>query len=213
MGDPALSEPWQRLETLLTAPYEHENGAQLRIQCTCIDSGFHTDAVYKFVRPRQGRKTYATKGIAGRPKPLVGKLSRANRAGVRVFPIGVDPAKDNLFNRLKIQMPGPGYMHFPRQIPDEFMDQFGAEKAITQYVKGVSRRVYKLLPGRRNEAIDLEVLNMAALEILGAGVTEHLERWVEKVKTEGEETKRRVAGEGRPREKPRSSWMTRWRYE
>jgi phage terminase large subunit GpA-like protein len=126
-----------------------------------------------------------------------------------VFPIGVDPAKDNLFNRLKIEMPGPGYMHLNRSLTDEFIDQYAAEKAVTKFVRGVPTRVYKLTPGRRNEAIDLEVLNMAALDILGAGVTEHMEHWRRKVVEQGEAALR---GEEPPKPLQRergSSWVNR----
>ncbi len=213
-GDPAQLEPWQRLETLLVESYKHELGADMRIACACIDSGYQTDAVYRFVKPRQTRKVYATKGIGGRPRPLVGRRVRTHRGGVRVFPIGTDPAKDNLFARLKYTMPGPGYMHFNRTIPDAFVDQFGAEVAKTKFVRGIPTKVYVQIEDR-NEAIDLEVLNMAALDILGAAVYDHLDYWVRQVALDGDKATRKAQSATTTTPAARSDkvpWVHRWKH-
>lgn len=196
-GDPARRETWDRAEQLLLKPYQHEYGARLTVRATCIDSGDGQTVqyVYGFVRPRQRRGVYATKGLSIPAKPIINRPSRANKYGVKVVPIGTDTAKDVVFQRLKLALPETGvaphgFMHFPKPqldgCDDEYLEQFGREKVFTRYLKGVPVRRYEVVPaGARNEAIDLEVLNLAALHMLGAGVYDQLGAWVAKVHAEG----------------------------
>ncbi len=196
-GDPAGEPPWQALESVLTRGWRHEHGAELRIAACCIDSGFHTEAVYRFVRPRQTRRVWAIKGISQPGRALVGKPSRANKYGVKLLPIGVDTAKDVVFSRLRIAQPGPGYLHFPEWLSEEYFLQLTAEKAVTKFKKGRPVRVYERIPGRRNEALDLECYALAALLSLGDTVVRNLGTWVERVREQGEKA-RAEAEEGRP---------------
>ena len=49
--------------------------------------------------------------------------------------------------------------------PDEYFKQLTSEELVTRYVRGVTKRVWKK-KRLRNEAIDLRVYNLAALNIL-----------------------------------------------
>lgn len=195
-GNPAGDEVWTRAAVFLTRPYQTEyDGVDLRIRATCIDSGHQTQQVYKFVRPRQRRRVWATKGVGGQPgRPLLSKPTKSNKHGVTLYTIGTDTAKDLLFERVRIIEPGPGYLHFCNQTDTgsdaEFLNQYGSEKAVTVYRKGRPIREYRLLGGRRNEAIDLEVLNLAALHTLGPAVSDHLDRWLKRVRRRAVEVQR-----------------------
>lgn len=197
-GNPDTADVWDRADTLLTKPYAHESGALLYVRSACVDTGYKTNVVYEFVALRQQRGTWATKGHSVRGKPLVSRPAKANKYRVKVVPIGTDTAKDVIFDRLRTERPKdfrdgdvvPGYMHFP--MPggdggdDEYLAQFGREKKALRYDKGVPFHVYVLEPeGARNEAIDLEVLNLAALHMLGAGVYDRLATWVAKTQADG----------------------------
>lgn len=185
-GDPSKRDVWDRLDLLLLKERRHESGQMLAVRSCCIDSGDLTQDVYAFVRPRQRRGVHATKGHSVRGKPLVNRPGKPNKYGIKVVPIGTDTAKDVVFARLKNGEPGsPGYMHFPFPQPDgaddEYFAQFGAEKAFTKRVKGIPVREYRAVRDR-NEAIDLEVLALAALHLLGAAVYDQLAVWVERVR-------------------------------
>ncbi len=192
-GDPQSAALWERADALLLKRYQHESGATLTIQSTCVDSGdgATTQAVYTFVKPRQRRGVRATKGLSVRDRPIISRASRPNKYGVRIVPIGTEIAKDLVFDRLRVSAPGhPGYMHFPQPGTDggdnEYLAQFGAEKAFTRYTRmNVPVREYRRVRDR-NEAIDLEVLSIAALHLLGAGVYDQLGLWVQKVCAEGD---------------------------
>ena len=56
--------------------------------------------------------------------PLVGRPSRNNRHKLRLYPLGVDTAKEVIYSRLRITEPGPGYYHFPLERDKEYFQQF-----------------------------------------------------------------------------------------
>ena len=165
-GDPSSPAVWSDLDTILAQRFEREDEKEMIVRAACIDSGgHHTNSVYQYVRPREGNRIFAIKGIGGQGKPLVGKPGRNNIGKIKLFPIGVDAAKDLLFSRMRIKEPGPGYMHFPMSRNDEYFRQLTAEKLVTRYHKGFARREWvKVRP--RNEALDVRVYAMGALGIL-----------------------------------------------
>jgi len=218
-GDTEYEEVWQRLDAMLTRAYEHEGGATLRIRCCMIDSGYKTTEVYRFVKQRQARNVFASKGVDERGRAPLSRASRANRDGVKLFTVSTIAMKDTLFSRLRMTQPGPRYIHFcpPTDTGGdaEFFAQFGAEKLVLDNVKG--RRVRRYVQVRkRNEAIDLEVLNLAALHALGAGVRNNLDGWVKAIQQKGATTKEGKPDateekELTPRRRESRSFAARWK--
>lgn len=181
-GDPEQQTVWDDLDLLLTAVRALPSGAPLKIRCAAVDSGAFTNAVYRFVRTRQRRGVFATKGMSTRGKALINRPGRANKQGVRVVPLGTETGKDVLFARLKQTAIGPGFIHVTNGVTDEFLDQFGSETRRIRHERGVPFVEYHLRAGMRNEAIDLFVLNLAALHLLGAGVYDNLKSFVERAR-------------------------------
>jgi phage terminase large subunit GpA-like protein len=175
-GDPSSPAVWQDMDSILSQQFEREDDSILMIRAACVDSGgHHTNSVYNYVRPREGKRIFAIKGVGGEGKPLVGKPGRNNIGKIKLFPIGVDTAKDVLFSRMRITEPGPGYMHFPLSRSDEYFRQLTAEKLVTRYHKGFARREWvKIRP--RNEALDVRVYAMAALGILNLNINAMADR-------------------------------------
>ena len=175
-GDPSSPSVWQDMDSILSQQFEREDDSILMVRAACVDSGgHHTNSVYNYVRPREGKRVFAIKGVGGEGKPLVGKPGRNNIGKIKLFPIGVDTAKDVLFSRMRITEPGPGYMHFPLSRSDEYFRQLTAEKLVTRYHKGFARREWvKIRP--RNEALDVRVYAMAALGILNLNINAMADR-------------------------------------
>ena len=175
-GDPSSPAVWQDLDSILKQQFEREDGKILTVRAACVDSGgHHTNSVYNYVRPREGNRIFAIKGVGGEGKPLVGKPSRNNIGKIKLFPVGVDTAKDVLFSWMRIAEPGPGYMHFPHSRSDEYFRQLTAEKLVTRYHKGFARREWtKVRP--RNEALDVRVYSMAAFSILNLNINAMADR-------------------------------------
>jgi phage terminase large subunit GpA-like protein len=165
-GDPSGPDIWGELDDYLLTPTRRVDGTQLPVAATAIDSGgHHTLAVYKFVATRFRRRVYAIKGVGGPGKIVWPKRSSRNNKGkINLFSIGVDPAKDAIYARLKVKKPGPGYCHFPADREAQWFEQLTAEIVQTKYVKGFPTRVYVLPSGVRNEALDCRVYAYAVLQ-------------------------------------------------
>lgn len=166
-GDPSTPQLWNDLDTILKSTYKTEDGRTIGIRATCVDSGGHyTQAVYNFVRPREGKRIFAIKGMAGETRPIVSRPTRNNIGKIRLFTLGVDNIKELVFSRLKITEVGAGYCHFPDDRPDEYFKQLASsEKIVTKYHKGFPRREF-VKTRTRNEALDCRVYSIGAFSIL-----------------------------------------------
>lgn len=187
-GDPTRLEVWQRLDDQLATRFEHEKGYKLPVAGVCIDSGYLTSQVYAYCKGKFARRVFCIKGVTG-AKPLVGRPSGKRSAKFpKLFPIGVDNGKDTLFSRLKIAEPGPGYIHYPDNLPPDFFTQLTNEKMVTRYVKGQPTRVWikKSKSGGRNEILDMFIYSLAALAILNPKMDRIKERVADALAKKGE---------------------------
>ncbi len=168
-GDPELPNVWKELDFLINRGYPHSRGPILHLSSVAIDSGSLTQIVYNYVRARSP-KVIATKGMSTPGKPIIGRPSlqdinykgKVIKKGVKLWPVGTDTAKGIIYPRLKIGEPGPGMIHFPMGLDDDFYMQVTAEKQVTNFIKGFPRKEWVLPSGRRNEVLDCLVLCMAA---------------------------------------------------
>jgi phage terminase large subunit GpA-like protein len=174
-GDPGQEEVWNQADHFLSEEYQHVSGRMVGISSVMVDSGgAHTDSVYRFCKARQHKRVFCLKGSSESGKEILSKFSTNNQYRVKLFIVGTDTAKDRIFARLKIPLPGPGFIHLPDWIEDEYLAQLTGEKAIRRYKRGrgIVREYIKIRA--RNEALDLEVYSMAALYVLGQGVIRRL---------------------------------------
>lgn len=144
-GDPNTEEPWKQLDDLLKRGWKHESGAELRVVSCAVDSGGHrTQAVYNYARQRDPL-VIAIKGANQPNRPVIGRPSYVDvtydgetvKEGAQVWTVGSDTIRHTMYSRLKLEEPGPTYMHYPRGLTDEFYQQLVAKKAVTKHVKGV----------------------------------------------------------------------------
>jgi phage terminase large subunit GpA-like protein len=185
-GDPTLHEsdpasPWAKLTEYLRRPVHHVSGARVPLLATMIDSsdGHTMQAVYVYCREHQAENVMPIKGASTAAKPILGKPSEQDitwrgvklKKGIRLWPIGTDTAKAEIYGRLRVVAPGPGYVHLSSQLPADEFEQLTAEKLVTRYVKGRPRTEWVLPPGRRNEALDCAVYALAAAHWVG------IDRW------------------------------------
>jgi phage terminase large subunit GpA-like protein len=169
-GDPSSPQVWADLDAVLFASYETQDGRELGVRATCIDTGgHHTQATYRYIKGRESRRVFGIKGVGGEGRPLVGRPSKNNIGKVRLYPVGSDTAKELVYGRLKITDPGPGYCHFPDDRDSEYFLQLTAEQLVTRYVRGHAKRQW-VKKRRRNEALDVRCYAMAALYISGINV-------------------------------------------
>lgn len=170
-GDPTRPDVWEDAWRALTAPH----GAPLA--AVGVDTGYLTDVAWKAVDTwgRRSRvKVLGCKGMPGRGRPVIQRPGAAKvRTQRRPWLIGVDTAKDLVALRLQ-QADGPGAFTFPAEIDPTFFDQLTAEELRTAMIGGRPQKVWRLVKGRRNEALDLTVGCLAVLYALGARVVAQL---------------------------------------
>ena len=165
--------------------------------------------MYSFVRPREGRRVFAIKGVGGEGRALVGRPSKNNVGKVRLFPVGVDTAKELIYARLKIKEPGPGYCHFPAHYDDEYFCQLTAEQIVTRFSKGFRKREWKKIRPR-NEALDCRVYALAAYALLNANINQIANRIDRKIETV-EPKPEPVSPARRIRRPKQQNWVNGWR--
>jgi phage terminase large subunit GpA-like protein len=175
-GDPAQPEVWHTLGAMLAYGWRHASGRTVTVAAVSIDAAYQTDRVHAFAAKhhRPERPVIATIGRDGRGRPILTAPPKAQKwqkgKGSRPKPhiMGTDAAKDAWHSALRLQEPGPGYVHFPDQVyrtlDDEvpiysddkvFFEQLTAEELKTVYVNGRPTRRWALKEeGRRNEALD-----------------------------------------------------------
>lgn len=174
--NPFIDDDWDILDEHLQRRYPHARGGTLAIEIAGIDTGYATHQAYRFCRTRERRKIYATKGESQDNRPIKSRRSlvdvrqrtgRPIKAGVKLFHIGTDAAKDTIWGRLQVDTPGPGYLHFSSQLPPSFYEQLTAEVRVTQKAGG--QHVHKWVKpnsATRNEVLDCTAGCLWGIEVL-----------------------------------------------
>lgn len=175
-GNPADQREWEvKLKPALEATFQHRNGPWLGIKAAAIDTGGHyTHQCYVFTRSNAGKNWYAVKGESRPGQPVKGRKSfvdvnergRVIKRGATLWLVGTDTAKDLLHGRFEVAQPGPGYVHFPTDMPPEFYAQLTAEsRVLAKTARGDDYRWVKP-GGARNEVLDCTVYALFCVQAL-----------------------------------------------
>lgn len=171
-GDPESEAVWRQLESLMDTPFKcaEDEKKVFHIMSIGVDANYLTEAVKRFVRPRQPRY-FALRGSQFQKGPVLGRPSKQDltyegkvieRGSVELYPIGTDTAKKTIYHRLG-KTEGQGIFHFYIGTNDEFFKQLTAEKLITKLVKGYPvQEWHNVRHNQRNEALDCTVYAYAA---------------------------------------------------
>jgi phage terminase large subunit GpA-like protein len=191
-GVPDQAATWDKLTELRRRTYWHESGAPMRAAITLIDSGGHfSQQVYDYCRKHRREKVFCSKGSQFPGKPIFerAKRQKGGLSGKVDFFIGTDTAKDTLFARLnrarqaaietEVFLPLTDkpveicayYLHFNEACDEEYFRQLVAEKSERQKIGSRIKRKYVQIRDR-NEALDVNVLALAAVRILKPNFTQ-----------------------------------------
>lgn len=180
-GDPSIPEGqpgslWDAVTAWRRAPLVHAGGCHITAKACAVDTGgHHAQIVYSYARRHGAENVLAIKGSSQSGRPILGKPTEIEinhhgqklKRGVRLWPIGTDTAKSLIHGRLRVQDPGPGYVHFSKRLDANYYEQLTSERLITRYVKGRPKLEWVKPSGKRNEALDLAVYNVAAAYYIG----------------------------------------------
>lgn len=159
---------WNELDEFLKKKWYFKDGIGLSVYSACIDTGgHHTERVYDFVKPRQNlRRIFGIKGIGGENIPVINGFRETKNKKIDLLSLGVNALKDITMGRLKIQEPGPGYCHFPKELFKKYDEMYA--KALTAEVKEINKNRNKVewkQVRARNEALDCRNYAIAAKEV------------------------------------------------
>ncbi len=109
------------------------------------------------------------KGVGGEGKPIVGKPSTNNHIKCKLFPIGVDTAKENGLLSPEDKGSRGWVLSFSKQLHRRIFQDVDSREGCQEIPQRFSpQRVGKIRP--RNEALDCRVYALAALSIVGVNV-------------------------------------------
>lgn len=178
-GDTALAATWQKLDDeLLARAYFGDDGAAHTIAMLAVDSGYNTQMAYAWARGNPRAMTI--KGVSG-VRMMLGSPSKVDvtiggrkiSRGHRMWPVGVDTGKSELYGFLRLGRAEdgtapPGYCHFPEH-GEWYFKQITAEHQVTTRNKRTHRpqREWQVLPNRENHILDCRVYARAAAMRLG----------------------------------------------
>ena len=130
-------------------PPDALGGAPLAIRLSLIDSGDQTDYVYHLVqgwrdidiRPSKGVDELRS-GAKIRTSPIL-KSTRNRRAFAHkmlLYMYDTNFFKDSQARLAQVDKPGPGYLHLPDDIPEDWFKQFASERKVTDRKRGKAGR-------------------------------------------------------------------------
>lgn len=166
-GDTAFPEVWAELDILLQQRWAHPLGATIGIEAACIDAGDssgrqRSERLMEFSMARHGScRTYAIRGASNPQSEPVKRAAKLKMRG-RLWLVAVDQFKADLWSRLELTEPGPGWMRFSALQDLEWFKQLLAEPPQIVYRRGRPEREFVRIPNRRAEVLDCFVYAAAA---------------------------------------------------
>ncbi len=195
-GYTSHQEVWDALLRELQRKFQHESGAFLTLGQGFVDGGKYAEDVYRFFQrlarnPIEGvsGKFYASKGYGKFGMPVVTRKVSTVAGNLKGNAIGTWDAKDKIYERLRMKDHGATFMHFNQKFGEQYCRQLVVEKVTIEYDGGQEIRKYENENNDRNEALDIEVGNLAALRRVARN-WDHLEA---KVREEAEALKNNTA--------------------
>lgn len=171
LGDPENQFVWDELLKIKRKKLQLENGKEVSIFRGFIDmGGQRTDHVKKFVN-ENSKDFIMLKGDdkevrTNDARPLA-QIKTSQVDGSKIMWVATTKAKDIVFERLMRSADEYGFIHHNQSFTKTWFDMLTAEKKIfKKNKKGYIEGTYVNQGGKRNEALDLEVYQLAAVRLL-----------------------------------------------
>lgn len=169
---------WGELtDRTVLANIPHASGKSMRINAISIDSGDNTELVYRWVLAMQEHNPHvlATKGVRDlkysddeifRIPSLLdinnetqARKTLAETMGIAVYILGAHKAHTEILNRIALNSnkdAKSNIYYFNEQSYGMYEEQMVSCRKLIDVSSGYNKAIYKLIPGKRKEAIDTE---------------------------------------------------------
>jgi phage terminase large subunit GpA-like protein len=173
-GDPQQAETLAQLDQIAATKWKRDDGTELRVAIGGIDDGgIATQEVREWCRTRSAQWV-PMKGAAQKGKPILGRgtpvdVNRRNQTtkkGVMLYHVGYDASVNHLQGRLRVEQPGPGYLHLGAAATDQFLSELFPWKRMPKRDKGQTVYSWILPKGARDEGGDCTRYAYAALQLV-----------------------------------------------
>jgi phage terminase large subunit GpA-like protein len=173
-GDPQQPETLAQLDQVAATKWQREDGMALRLSLGAIDDGgIATQEVREWCRTRSAQWV-PVKGAPQKGKPLIGRgvpvdVNRKNQAtkkGVMLYGVGYDASINHLQGRLRVEQPGPGYLHLGTAATDQFLAELFPWKRMPKRDNGQTVYSWVLPRGARDEGGDCTRYAYAAFQLV-----------------------------------------------
>jgi len=174
-GSPAEADVWEQIDSIRKTEWPMEGGGTLTVRHCGVDTGGHfTQEAYEYCRQRSREGVVALKGSSTKAAPALGKGSRVDvnargqtiKKGLTLYQVGGDTLKRTIYARLKRDSPGPGAIHLPNDVTEEYLQGLTCERLVPRMVKGFQVLGWENPSGARNEPLDLTVYALVILELV-----------------------------------------------
>lgn len=166
-------DTWKRLdEFIIKKRYPTADGFSMPISLVAIDSGFNTDAVYKFVNKRSYVVAIKGSNQDSAPLCLARKVNKnSSNAGQVLYHLGVSRLKEIFYARLTIRERGASYIHLRKSVCDQykktdkdFLKQLCSEQSMIVDTRRGKKKEWKKVFAR-NEVLDTTLYAYACLHM------------------------------------------------
>ena len=174
-GDPQQAETLAQLDQIAETKWMRADGVEMQITMGGIDDGgLATQEVREWCRNRASRWV-PMKGAPQKGKPLLGRgvavdVNRKNQAatkrGVLLYHVGYDASVNHLQGRLRVEQPGPGYLHLGEVSTDQFLAELFPWKRMPKRHQGQTTYQWVLPAGSRDEGGDCTRMAYAAMQLV-----------------------------------------------
>lgn len=189
-GDVETDEAWKQLRDIINnEKFIREDGLEMSIHMTAIDSGYQAKEVYDFCKPFSRTQVVPIKGVDNQrtvfsAPQAVNKTEAGKKAGnVMLYAVGSSMLKKNFYGKLRLDktdedpLGPPGYVHLIRFDETYFRGIVAEEERIT-YPKGKPfAQWWRIF--LRNEPLD--TMNYAEAAAAIAGIDRFNDEWLDKI--------------------------------
>lgn len=126
-------DTWAELDGLLRTRHPHALGGRIGLDAVAIDAGDGASMhqVTAFASPRMRARVLAIKGALGN-RPVIERAGSTTKTGARLWIVGVDTVKAQLFARIA----QAGSVRFSDSLPAVWFEQLASERSLIRYSRG-----------------------------------------------------------------------------